>query len=811
MNYPRLSSIINRFLLLPVLALVLALSAIGLPLGQAQTASAAVLAAAPMWDAASVSVGTQHACAITLSGGLKCWGLNSTGQLGDGTDTDRSVPEDVSGLTSGVLAVAAGDDFTCALVTGGAVKCWGANWAGQLGIAVASDDCGGDVCSKTPVSVPGLSGVTSLSAGAWHACVLIDGGVQCWGYNDEGELGNGSNTWSSTPVVVTDPLTSSPLSGIVSIAAGTFQTCALTSGGRVKCWGGNYDGQLGDGTTDAHWAPADVSGLTSGVVSISAGDSHTCAVMSIGGAKCWGGNFEGQLGDGTTDGRLTPVVVTDTPGGSPLSGVSAITLGDYHTCVLISGGGVKCWGGNDDGQLGDGTLTDHHLSPVAVAGLTGAAAVEAGSHSTCARLTSGSIQCWGDNRLGQLGIGRFSTRTTPVAVVGVSSGATALDAGSSYTCAVISGGVKCWGRNGYGQLGDGTTLDRAAPVAVVTSSVDSAPLSGVLAVGSGNEHACALMTGGGVKCWGNNVRGQAGDGTADNERHTPVDVIGLGGAASAIAVGDYFSCARVGAGVQCWGINMRGELGNNTSTDEEHTPVVVKDRLTGDPLSGITAIVAGEFHSCALTSGGGVKCWGFDNYGQLGVSTNPDVCLYGDPCSKAAVAVTGLSSGVAAIASGNYHTCALMTIDGSVKCWGSNSNGQLGNGNYTDSSTPVAVPGLTGAVSIAAGYDFTCVLLTGGSVQCWGSNFQGQLGNGTYTESLAPVTVLVAPGGAALSGVSAITAGDNHACALVSGGIQCWGEGYDGELGFGEFGYFAAPMQVVGFNYWRGMLPLLRK
>jgi alpha-tubulin suppressor-like RCC1 family protein len=260
MNGPQKFSSVFKFLLLPVLAVALGLGAVGLLMGQAQTARASapvsVQAGVPVWDAASFSVGAEHVCAVTLSGGVKCWGSNNYGQLGDGTTTNRSSPVDVSGLTSGVVAVGAGDSFTCALITGGEVKCWGVNWDGQLGVSTVGDDCRGDPCSKTPVSVPGLSGVASLAVGSWHTCVLVNDEVKCWGYNGEGQLGDGTDTSSSTPVVVTDTLTGSPLSGIAAVAPGASQTCALTSSGGVKCWGENWYGQLGDGTTDAHWTPA---------------------------------------------------------------------------------------------------------------------------------------------------------------------------------------------------------------------------------------------------------------------------------------------------------------------------------------------------------------------------------------------------------------------------------------------------------------------------------------------------------------------------------------------------------------------------
>ena len=229
------------------------------------------------------------------------------------------------------------------------------------------------------------------------------------------------------------------------MAAGGSHTCAVTSGGRVKCWGWNGYGQLGDGTTDSRTTPMDVSGLASGVIGVAAGRYHTCAVTAGGGVKCWGSNGRGQLGDGTTTDRLTPVDVSGLG-----SGVSALAAGAEHTCAVTAGGGVKCWGYNGYGQLGDGT-TIGRATPVDVNGLgSGVSVVAAGRYHTCV-MTAGGVKCWGGNSNGQLGDGTTQSRTTPVDVSGLGSGVTAVAGGESHTCAVMDavhgGGVKCWGYN----------------------------------------------------------------------------------------------------------------------------------------------------------------------------------------------------------------------------------------------------------------------------------------------------------------------------------------------------------------------------
>jgi len=403
-----------------------------------------------------VAAGGYHTCALTAGGGVKCWGWNESGQLGDGTTTDRSKPVNVSVLSSGVTAIAAGLYHTCALTAGGGVKCWGANYLGQLGDGTTTQ-------RNTPVEVSGLSsGVSAIAADGLHTCALTaGGGVKCWGQNVSGQLGDsGTYTERSTPVDV-----SGLSSGVTAIAAGGEHTCALTAGGGVKCWGANYLSQLGDGTTTDRGTPVNVSGLRSGVTAIATGSAHTCALTAGGGVKCWGANYLSQLGNGTTTDRGTPVNVSGLS-----SGVTAIAAGYDHTCALTTGGGVKCWGDNGSGQLGDGTTTDRS-TPVNVSGLSsGVTAIAAGGGHTCAMTAGGGVKCWGDNRQGQLGDGTTTQRSTPVNLSGLSSGVTAITTGSTHTCALLSTAkVKCWGSDSYGQLGLGTITRRTSPVDVIAS------------------------------------------------------------------------------------------------------------------------------------------------------------------------------------------------------------------------------------------------------------------------------------------------------------------------------------------------------
>lgn len=378
-------------------------------------ANASILDAAPTESAAAIAAGRMHTCVLTTAGGVMCWGRNNHGQLGDGTTTNRDVPAYVSGLSSGV---------------------------------------------------------TTIAVGQFHSCAVVGGGVKCWGFNSYGELGDGTSASRHTPVDVLVNPGGTPLTGIMAIDAGAYHTCALTSGGGVKCWGLGTSGQLGDGSNANRYNPVDVSGLGSGGSALSVENYHSCAVAN-GSAKCWGYNVYGQLGDGTTAAASTPVNVHGLT-----SNVTAISAGYDHTCAVVNGG-AKCWGWNIFGQLGDGTKTD---------------------------------------------------RLTPTAVSGLTSGLAAISAGYYHTCAPISGGAKCWGAGIA--LGNGNQ-ESLTPSDVLAEG--GGTLSGISAVSAGEAHACAVMTNGGAKCWGSNYYGQIGDGGPFSVRYFPVDVLGFGAPACTTA------------------------------------------------------------------------------------------------------------------------------------------------------------------------------------------------------------------------------------------------------------------------------------
>ncbi len=350
-----------------------------------------------------------------------------------------------------------------------------------------------------------------------------------------------------------------------SISAGAYHTCALTETGGVKCWGQNFDGQLGDGTTVDKFSPVDVVGLGGGVKAISAGNYHTCALTTAGGVKCWGRNTDGQLGNGTKISSSIPVDVI-----SLTIDVRDVRAGGFHTCAIKMNDVIRCWGNNDFGQLGDNTKISTSVS-VKVSVIPETVLVRTfrlGQFHTCIVTTTGVVQCWGSNGFGQLGNGTKIDSLTPVIVSGVSSGVSVLATGASHNCAVTADtGLSCWGSNEYGQLGNGTETTSSSPVKV------SGMTGGVSGVSAGLRHTCAIRNDV-MKCWGFNFYGQLGDGSTDSS-NTPVNVSGLTGKIDSIRVGYMHTCALMdGGGVRCWGDNQYGQLGDGSSI-EKHVPASV--------------------------------------------------------------------------------------------------------------------------------------------------------------------------------------------------------------------------------------------
>jgi alpha-tubulin suppressor-like RCC1 family protein len=345
---------------------------------------------------------------------LYCWGQNSDGEIGDGSQRNANSRKPVMNIAS-PSAVGLGEFVTCICDRTGQAWCWGRNVEGELGIGSASAN------SKLPVQVPGVTDCVQIAGGGEHTCVVhADGTVSCWGSNASGQVGQAA---AATPLLcaesmgaavpcITSPVKVPGLTNVVEVQAGEQYTCARKTDLTVSCWGDNSSGQLGDGTKTSRSTPAVIAGLATDVVGISAGRFFACARHATGHVSCWGSNSSGQLGNGNTTSTDLPVDV------GAIADATQLATGLLHTCALRSSGIVSCWGGNSAGQLGNGTTTDS-LVPVDVIGLMETVtSIAAGSVHTCARAASGLASCWGENIVNQIGDGTTTNRSQPVSVAG---------------------------------------------------------------------------------------------------------------------------------------------------------------------------------------------------------------------------------------------------------------------------------------------------------------------------------------------------------------------------------------------------------
>ena len=631
----------------------------------------------------AISAGENHTCVIA-SGGAYCWGNNGNGKLGNSTNTNSNVPVAVTltGVLAGktITAISAGTNHTCAIASG-AAYCWGYNYNGQLGNSSTGD-------SNFPVAVT-LTGVlagktiTAISAGTNHTCAIASGAAYCWGYNYNGQLGNGSNTNSNVPAAVTGLLSDKT---VTAISAGSGHTCAIASGA-AYCWGNNYNGQLGNGSNTNSNVPVAVTstGVLTGktITSISAGSNHTCAIAS-GATYCWGSNYYGALGNGSTENSNFPVATVNTllKEGTTYE----ISAGSGHTCAIASGA-AYCWGNNVLGQLGNGSSANSNL-PIAIA-TTGilvgktVTSISTGSQHTCA-IATGAAYCWGYNYYGALGNGSEQTFATPVAVTttGVLAGktVTAISAGGSHTCVIASGAAYCWGYNGQGQLGNGSTTNSNIPVAVTSTGV----LAGktVTAMSVGGSHTCVIASGA-AYCWGANYSGQLG-----------IDV-----------AKDFFGDYVQSVFTSPMAVDTKGELKSKTLSSftllqsSGETTSVIADKKIYSWGNGVRLPTANS----ALSSGGlkdrEISMASGYTYGSGGngcALAEASAYCFGSAIPSGSNTPTALGTTTAIgekpisyIASNGTNSCAIAV--GSLYCWGDNSNGQLGIHSVTNSSVPVAV------------------------------------------------------------------------------------------------------------------------
>jgi alpha-tubulin suppressor-like RCC1 family protein len=911
----------------------------------------------------SVSAGSNHTCAIA-SGAAYCWGANGNGQLGNGTTTSSNSPVQVS--STGVLAgktissISAGSNHTCAIASG-AAYCWGNNYWGTLGN-------GTKTTSILPVQVSStgvLAGktISSISAGSNHTCAIASGAAYCWGYNQSGQLGNGTQADSSIPVAV---LTSGALQSksLSQITTGSQHSCAATLT-EAFCWGENSTYQLGDNTKVRSLSPAKVAttssassaadihsisydensaslkfiadnqyfshylsvdsklsskrlptaeslGVLSGKVISKAVQGYGFACyLSEGRVYCAGQNASGQLGNGTQAVSDTPVEIDMTGALKGLS-ITDISAGYAHSCVIASGK-VFCWGSNSQGQLGvsdtrdssNGFKTIASLSPVAVdttGDLTKDMAVQfltTSIYSTCI-VAAGQPYCWGSfvpsfhknpnaygkplplaeygelagKKVAKIAIPRFQTYSyeqsticavtvegegycwgsptynggnskvaTPTRIdtseIGVRR-ITEIEVGNYFGCALALGQMYCWGANSQGQLGTGDnvtvprpklvsqegllkdkevismhlTRDRTyftyriasgsllqqrkiivdAELKVIADAKAAAELELLNARNQAKKDAEAaakerLLYGEGTQITSSSTRsvGLAMTGVTNEKVDGALKLHSLeipptfgGRTATTIQVGGSFSCAIAGGAPYCWGNNSSGQLGNGTtSSTAVPSPVQLPEKIKGKAISTLSV---GGSTACVVVDGE-AYCWGSNSVGQLGVSGISNSMI------PVAVDTSGVlkNQKISSIDVGDAHTCAIAS--GKAFCWGYNESSQLGSAKAkkeavfipTEVDTDGALKNKT-ITAIAVGSSHTCVSSTN-ELFCWGVDYNGQLGSGIYggiKEIKDAKPIQFSKG--AVKQIQSIKANSNSTCVIADSELYCWGYNASGRF-----------------------------
>lgn len=647
-----------------------------------------------------------------------------------------------------------------------------------------------------------------ITTGSYNTCAISgENRAYCWGGNSNGTLGNNSITNNQVPVEIT---MSGVLSGktIKSIASGYMHTCVIASDDLVYCWGFNDNGQLGNNSTTQSLVPVAVNtaGVLNGktIKSIVTSYQHTCVIASDDLAYCWGYNNSGQLGNNSYSQSNVPVAVnmSGTLVGKTIKSISA-TSGGSHTCAISSDDLAYCWGLNTNGALGN-NLTTASPKPVAVntAGVLSGKTIKSitvGGGQSCAIASDNNAYCWGYNNYGQLGNNSTTRSLVPVAVntAGVLNGKTlkSISSGNNHSCVIASDDkVYCWGYGNYGQLGYDSIIESWVPVAVNTAGVLNSKT--IVSITNGNNHTCAIDSDDIMYCWGINSRGQLGNNSLV-QSNVPVSVsisVLRGKTIKSFDSGHYFNCAIASDDlVYCWGQNGVGQLGNN-STIQSLIPVAVN---TDGALNGktIKSITVGGTHACVIASDNLAYCWGYNSFGQLGDNSTANTPV------PVAVNTGGVLGGktIKSITAGDRHTCAIASDD-LAYCWGYNNYGQIGDNSIINSQVPTAV-NTTHNLSlihdktvkaISAGSYHTCAIASDDLVYCWGLKYINEWGDIIFN-SIFPVAAI----NIANKTIKSISSAGYRTCEVTSDDlVYCLGNTHVGNFALNTMTYSSGSCSV---------------
>lgn len=817
-----------------------------------------------------IAAGEFHTCVVIGdTNEVKCWGRRYLGATGD---QKHLIGDELSDMGDNLASVKLPPDLTaeptsistnhssgCAIFTDGLTRCWGYSGHGQNGNNNTSNGLiyGTTESYIVPVPIDISNPIIELARkaqGELHYCgIYQDGTLKCWGYNGYGQLGQNDSIHYGSNLTTASIYNAAPISlgqAVTKVETGGHHTCAILLDGNVKCWGYNNYGQLGlQHTTSMGTAANPMAGVTaldfaSNITDLALGQEFTCALTAAGGVKCWGRSYGGSLGRGNSDtygdgAGEDPTLLADIPLGTGRT-ATKIDAGYYHICALLDNGGMKCWGYNQYGQLGQednahrgdavNELGDN-LLPINLG--TGRTAVDiyVGGHSTCAKLDNGDVKCWGRNYYGNLGLGVSKTVDIGDNLNEMGDNLLPLDLGSSVTsvlqvtpmnsatCALVTDSgknvVKCFGVENNGALGieNGALGDEPGELGPYASALDLGTTKAISRVIAGGYSNCAHFSDGTAKCWGQNLSwarvlgtgstlDSIGEGAGEMGTNLNYMVAGGGLTFTKIAhnvTGNPFVCVTLSNNtMKCIGWYSYGALGQDNTTSYNYIPTTPAINL-GTGRYALEFSV-GNYHACAILDNNTLKCWGYNAYGQLGIG---DTNNMGDAAGEMNL-LTGIDLGTgvtpAKLCSGFHHNC-IIASDGKVKCWGYNAHGNLGLGDTNHRGDVVGemgdnLPFLnlgTGrtAKQLSCGGYHTCAILDNDKLKCWGYNGHGQLGlgNGTYRGNVAGTMGDSLPYVDLGTGrtVKELSLGAYHSCAVLDNNeVKCWGHNGYGQLSKGN-------------------------
>jgi uncharacterized repeat protein (TIGR02543 family) len=769
----------------------------------------------------SVALGNEFSATLTTFGRVITWGFNSNGQLGDGTVIDKYRPTDITsqfnlGTNEKITSISIGESHSAALTSTGRLFTWGLNSDGQLGNqTIIQSITPVDITSQFNLSVGET--ITKISLGSSHSAALTSTGrLFTWGRNADGQLGNNSQTSSNTPVDISSRFTTFNLASddkISFISMGSLISTALSSKGRVFTWGFNGNGQLGNNTTTLSLIPIEItsrfSGLASGeiVTSLSASHVHNSALTSLGKVFTWGFNGDGRLGDGTTTQRLTPTNITTQFKLSTGETITTVYLGRFNSSALSSTGRVFTWGFNNSTHLDKGILEERNV-PFDVTSMfnipinetiTG---IALGWNHGAVKTSMGDLFTWGSNTYGQLGDGTTWDRLVPVNTtlefdLGEAETIVQMSLGGYHSSALTSlGRIFTWGSNQSGRLGIGqdfeTVSNRVSPTDI-TEKFNLSQNEKIIQVAFTMSHSAALTSTGRVFTWGHNGNGQLGDGTliASN---VPIDItanftdLALNDIITSISLGRFHSSAVSSNGqVFMWGNNFYSQLGNGNTT-QLTTPTNITSRFTLNSDEKVDALSLGENHSAARTSTGRMFTWGRNNFGQLGDGSTTST-IRNAPTNITLRFSLSTNETITSISLGQNHSSAL-TSTGRVFVWGRNSFGQIGDSSTTNRSFPTLITTRfslsTGerVTALSLGNDYSSALSSTGQVFTWGLNLSAQLGDGSTTQRTTPTVITSQFNLTDDESITELFLGGAHSYAISSKEqLFAWGLNNLGQLG----------------------------